>query len=307
MIVSVSLAHASCSPVELNVTEIEVLSLQQKYFQGEKIFEDELLDYGKAFLNQLCGRDYEGRKVGTLGWERAYSFLLSEIEEMGYNVSLQPFQTESGTYITNLIVTITGKSDSTIIVGAHFDGAEQSSKYYHYPAANDNGSGVTTLMLLLKDMSISPIKTDRTLKIALWGCEEVFEGRAFRGSNFFAQSLSEKDKSLVLTYINVDTVGHQLDENVVSLEHSGERRVEAEALRTKERKRFNYEVSKRVTGLYSDFASFYAIHVPYLNYHDHCLDACNHKLHTPNDIPEAVSIERLRTISRDIKDNFITY
>ena len=102
-------------------------------------------------------------------------------------------------------------------------------------------------------------------------------------------------------YVNIDTIGHQLEENVVNLDHSGEPRVEKAANKIAEEGHFHYAVSKRVTNLVSDYSSFFAIGVPYLNFHDHCQDACEHKLHTVNDIPEAVSIDRLLKVVQDVK------
>lgn len=297
----------ACQPIAIYINDENNLSLQERYFHSNNSYDKELICYGRACLDILCSKPFKGRKAGTNGWDKAFAFLLSEIKEMGYVPDIQPFVTEQGTEIKNIIVTIPGVIDSTIIVGAHFDGAVQSTESNHYPAANDNGSGTVTQLILLKDLAVNPLTTDRTVKVIFWGSEEVFEGQAFRGSLFYTQSLSENAKSFLLTYINVDTIGHQREENVVSLNHSGEKRVEAAAMRTAAKGCFNYAVSKRVTNLVSDYAPFFGIKIPYLNYHDHCGDDCANKLHTANDIPEAVSIERLYKVSQDIRGNIETY
>lgn len=296
----------TCKTVDIHHVA-DTRTLQQRCFTGQVSFDRESINYGRLCLDSLCCRSFEGRKAGTAGWWKAYGFLKREIQEMGYAIEEQVFYTENDTEIRNIIITIPGLQDSTIVVGAHMDGAVQSSASAHYPAANDNGSGTVAQLLLLKDLSQEVIITDRTIKVIFWGCEEVFEEHAFRGSLYYTHMLSGEEKKVMLMYINIDTVGHQLDENVVSLNHSGEARVEAAALNTSHWGHFNYAVSKRVTNLVSDYYSFFAIGIPYLNFHDHCQSACSNRLHTMNDIPEAVSIGRLYKVSQDIKTILKTY
>ena len=298
---------SSCQGIEEPKTWYDSsLSLQQNCFRGDNSFMDELKYYGRLCLDSLCCRTFQGRRIGTKGWELSYNFLISELKEMGYSPQIQSFQTENGTLIRNIIVIFPGIIDSTIVVGAHFDGAQQSIGKTHYPAANDNGSGTVAQLMLLKDLTRNGFTTQRTVKICFWGCEEVFDGQAFRGSKYFTQLLTKEDLSTLQLYINIDTVGHQLVENMVLLNHSGEKRVEATAYRTQAFGRFDYAVSKRVTNLVSDYKSFFDIHIPYLNYHDYCID-CKNKLHTPDDTPDAVSIERLYRIILDVRDNIETY
>ena len=265
------------------------------------------LDYGKLCLDRLCSKSFEGRKVGTDGWELAYRFLMSEVTEMGYNPSIQQFQTEKGTEISSILVTIPGAVDSTIIVGAHFDGAQRTTFISHYPAANDNGSGTVTLLLLLKDMFENFFETDKTVVIAFWGNEEVFEGAPFRASKHFTQELSTEDKKRTLLYINVDTMGHKSDKNKMLLDHSSEKRVRNEAERIKSNGRFNYVLNERLKDMYSDFASFFYSGIPYLNYHDYCEPSCEHPVHTTIDTPEFISIEQLFNVSQDIQDIIKSY
>ena len=218
----VVLSMLACQTID--IPEVDARTLQQKCFTGEESFDRELVHYGRLCMDSLCSRSLEGRKAGTEGWWNAYDFLKHEIQEMGYAIEEQVFYTEKDTEIRNIVITIPGLQDSTIVVGAHIDGAVQSYASAHYPAANDNGSGTVAQLLLLKGISQEDIITDRTIKVIFWGCEEVFEEHAFRGSWYFTHVFSNDEKEMLLVYINIDTVGHQLDENVVSLNHSGEAR-----------------------------------------------------------------------------------
>ena len=88
---------------------------------------------------------------------------------MGYEPESQVFQTENETEIRSVVITIPGSIDSTIVIGAHFDGATQSTAVNHYPAANDNASGTIVQLLFLKDAFRNVISTDKTIKVIFWG------------------------------------------------------------------------------------------------------------------------------------------
>ena len=120
---------------------------------------DEVLEkYGEEWLNALCSNAFQGRRVGTDGNSQAFEYIKHEVSKMGFSSNSQVFEIEGGTIVRNLIVSIPGQSDSTIIIGAHFDGAVQSNSVEHYEAAEDNASGtVALLMSRLIKQSRSPI------------------------------------------------------------------------------------------------------------------------------------------------------
>ncbi len=304
LFVAILFCALSCQRLDLDIET----SPHACFLDANKSFSEKIIEYGRICLDVLCSRAFEGRKVGTLGCEKAFSFLLSEVSQMGYAPEVQQFQTENGVDIRSIIVTIPGTVDSTIIVGAHFDGAKQSMGSSHYSAANDNGSGTVTLLILLKDLYEDALDTEKTIRIILWGSEEVFEKVPFRASTHYCQTLSQEEKMRTILYINVDTMGHQFnDEHKMLLEFSSERRVRIEAEKTKSRERFNYVLRERLTGMYSDFASFYNVGIPYLNFHDYCVPSCPHPVHSLTDTPEFISIEQLYGVSQEIRDIIKTY
>ena len=266
-----------------------------------------LVDAGAVWIDKLCSREFEGRKSGTEGNRLAFEYICHELEEMGYVPECQIFNTEKGTTIRNIIVTIPGKIDSTVIVGAHFDGPIQSTGSDHYPAAEDNGAGAVELLMLLKSLSIDPLYFERTLVCCFWDSEEVNEDRAFRGSTYYANQLSDSLKSLIIFYTNFDGIGHDHDYDNngvydIYLEYLGSDFVKSLALSTSQNGRFDYIVSQRETFI-SDFASFYRIGIPFISYHDHSGYKCKHYGHTTSDIKEAISLSRLTKIVYNVRES----
>ncbi len=290
----------ACQPLvfESDVTSEESTGLVQL---------SSIIDYGHYYLDSLCNQRFEGRKAGTDGWKRAYSFLCTEVSRLGYSPDIQTIRTEKGTDIYSLIITLPGDVDSTIIIGAHYDGAIQSSSGSHHPAANDNASGTVTLLMLLKDLSVNHLETDKTISIILWGCEEYFEGRPFRASWEFTHTMSDLYKSQVLLYVNIDTMGHHNDENKMLLEHSIEKRVLSEVDSIKTNGRFDYVTRARLTDMYSDFYSFFEVGIPYINIHDYCVPVCEHPVHSIIDSQDFISVEQLYNVTQDIRGIITTY
>ncbi len=266
-----------------------------------------IIDYGHYCLDSLCDQRFEGRKAGTNGWKRAYSFLSTEVSRLGYSPMIQTILTDNGTDIYSLIVTVPGTVDSTIIIGAHYDGAIQSKEDSHYPAANDNASGTVTLLMLLKDLSVNRLETDKTICIILWGCEESFEGTPFRASWHFTHTMSDLYKKQVLLYVNLDTMGHENDEHKMLLEHSLEDRVLSEVDSIKTYGRFDYVTKVRLSNMYSDFYSFYEVGIPYINFHDYCLPVCEHRIHSIYDTQDYICIEQLYDVTQDLRGIITSY
>ncbi|MGH4123840.1 MAG: M20/M25/M40 family metallo-hydrolase [Clostridium sp.] len=97
----------------------------------------------------------------------------------------------------NIIATMKSKKQSNgknIVVGAHYDGVDT-------PAANDNASGIATVMEAAR--VISKQKLDCDIKFIAFGAEEI----GLVGSNYYVASLTSKDKSNIIAMLNIDMVG----------------------------------------------------------------------------------------------------
>ena len=244
------------------------------------------------WLDILCSRDFGGRRTGSIYDEKTFSFLCQTISRMGYEIETQRFLSKGGQdSLRNVFVRIPGEIDSLIIIGSHYDGARLSDVSFHYPAANDNASGVVTNLALMDSIKRSGFKPRASVICAFWDGEESFDGTCFQGSSFFVNSLNNKE--IIRFYLNLDSVGH---EHVLYLRNRGHGAVE-KALRTLlSNDRFSYvpvDMNKN-SGGGSDYVSFGKAGIPYLNFCDHNGDMCEYKSHSEYDVVEAVSLNRIK-------------
>lgn len=156
----------------------------------------------KYWLEYLCSSECEGRKSGTVGNERAREYIVSELKRMSFIPLIQEaVDKEKRTYY-NIIVNIGNVSGPTIVIGAHYDGAVESSQY---PAANDNASGVASLLLLAQMLADSNTDFRYNYQLVFFDGEETQAGgTSFNGSRFFVSVLKE----VPLFYLNIDMIGN---------------------------------------------------------------------------------------------------
>ncbi len=285
----------SCS-----IGNIELVQCEQDY---HIIMEEK----GTIWLDSLCSETFQGRRSGTKGNELAFDYLLREISDLGYEPVSQVFKTERGKTLRNIIVQIPGIVDSSIVIGAHFDGAVMSSNNVHYQAAEDNGTGTVTLLMFLYYLKLIPDVPERTITCCFWDGEESLDGKTFRGSTHYVQNLSDSLLRRVLHYENLDTIGHDHDgSNVIYMEYLGNERIAQAADEISRNGRFTYHI-RESTFFNSDYTPFYRAGIPFINYHDHYEYGCNHPNHTPMDTKDAVSINRLIRIVFNVFDCIQSY
>ena len=217
---------------------------------------------------------------------------------MGYFPEVDSFKYEDAT-LRNIIVPVGNVVDTVIVIGAHYDGQFESSSSRKYPAANDNASGVVTILLLLQEFKENGVNPHYPIFFCFWDGEEDSYGDTFKGSKYFV----EHNKNTVLYYINIDTIGHDHDQpNTMSFLYRGDgvSEIIKEMINSK-RFKFKYtEVPKGKGYGSSDHVPFDLKDIPYIDFYDspgtkH--KECGHDLHSVNDIPEAVSIEKMVTLS----------
>ncbi len=102
----------------------------------------------------------------------------------------------NGTYIKatvtsqNIIVTKPGKTNKTIIVGAHYDG----------DGTGDNGSGVSLILETIK--LLKNVETEYTIKYIFFSAEEL----GCYGSSYYANNMTQKEIDNTLYMINIDSL-----------------------------------------------------------------------------------------------------
>lgn len=245
-----------------------------------------------GWLEHLCSESLMGRKTGSVYDEMTFNYLCEAISAIGFSYDVQVFKSSGGNSILrNIIIKVEGAGDRSIVIGAHYDGALLSSKNVHYPAANDNASGVVTVLALLDTLKRSAIKPNLNMIIALWDGEEVFDGSWAQGSRYFVQNCG-KNKGSILYYLNLDSVGHN---HVLYIKHKGPGFINdvVNALISNGRLLYVPIDMNNNNGGSSDYVSFGQVGIPYISFGDHNDDMCSFNSHSINDVVEAISIDRI--------------
>ena len=148
----------------------------------------------KAFVD-LAPQRFDNRFQHDL----ARDFLQQALADGGLNVTRETFtgpgQVDDPSEGQNLVATIPGRSNVTILVGAHYDSAVSS-----YGAAYDDGTG--TLLTVELARAAATRDWNHTLVFALFDQEEA----GLVGSSAMAQSMRDQEAPLALM-INLDMVG----------------------------------------------------------------------------------------------------
>lgn len=193
-------------------------------------------DAARAHVYFLADDLLEGRQAGRRGSRLASLYIVSQMRQLGIsplsdNGYLQPFEAcakpllhrmpryyvEADSVakiksrehcrlsLSNVLGMIPGrKSDEYVVVGAHFDHEGMNPELDGdniYNGADDNASGVSAVLQIMKAFVESGAKPERTVIFAFWDGEEY----GLLGSRFFVENFSGTDK--VKSYLNFDMVG----------------------------------------------------------------------------------------------------
>ena len=174
----------------------------------------------KKHVEYLSSESLKGRKAGSEGETRAASYLYTCLEKAGVIMLTeregQDFTISSpdGNIASRNIVGIIEGSDPAlreefIVVGAHFDGLGVNEMKIDgkkvdqvFPGADDNASGVATLIELAKAVAQSKYNFKRSIIFVGFGAEEC----GMAGSWYFVNRAFEQIGS-VKAMINLDMLG----------------------------------------------------------------------------------------------------
>ncbi len=90
-----------------------------------------------------------------------------------------------------------GDPDDVVMAGAHLDSVPEG------PGINDNGSGVATLLGIAARLGRSREATQRRVRLAFWGAEEL----GLVGSRRYVRELGNDDRGRLRAYLNLDMLG----------------------------------------------------------------------------------------------------
>ena len=146
------------------------------------------------------------RVAGTPEEEDAATYIIEQLEGMGYDVEVQEFDYErrGQEYSSqNIIATKPGKIDQTVIIGAHYDSVSERScdDGNILTGAGDNASGIAVILEVAE--VLSNYRTHGTIKFVAFGAEEV----GLTGSVYYASQMNEAEVENTVAMINLDSVG----------------------------------------------------------------------------------------------------
>ena len=144
-----------------------------------------------ATVRTLASAEFEGRRAGTPGGEKARQWVAERFKAIG----LEPL--ESGTNVVGLCKG-SGKSRDTFVVSAHYDheGVRNGQIYF---GADDNASGVAVLLAIAERCKRTPFAHD--VVFASFDAEE----QGLKGARAFVANPPVPKPQIVLN-INLDMV-----------------------------------------------------------------------------------------------------
>ena len=197
-------------------------------------------DAARAHVYFLADDLLEGRRAGLRGSRIAKQYIISRMREAGLKPLLgsgyeQPFeavaaqklkrgvrffveadsiaqirqQVHQTMHLSNVLAVLPGRrNDEMVVVGAHLDHEGMYPDVEGdniYNGADDNASGVSAVLQIMKAFAASGAQPERTIVFAFWDGEE----QGLLGSRYFTQNFADMDK--VKGYLNFDMVGSGTD------------------------------------------------------------------------------------------------
>ena len=122
----------------------------------------------------------------------------------GYRVRNYDFQAKGKTF-SNLECEVPGQTPRVIVVGAHYDSAENC------PAANDNGSGVASLLALARYFKTLKEKPKCTIRLVAFANEEPphFWHESMGSLNYARMARGRNDQ--IAAMLSLETMGYYSD------------------------------------------------------------------------------------------------
>jgi len=165
------------------------------------------------YLNELV--EIGSRFTGSDNCEEAAEYILEEFQKMGLDAYIDDWKFVRRR-CRNVVATLNGSdpnSDAVFIICAHYDTITDPyilNQGNYSPGANDDGSGVASILAIAKTMS--KYSFNHTVKFIAFSGEEI----GLYGSLDYARKAYDKNENIVMV-INLDTIGR------TGVEKSGEK------------------------------------------------------------------------------------
>lgn len=201
----------------------------------------------------------------------------------------------------NVVAALPGASDEWIVIGAHYDHlghgnsnslGKSGEETQIHPGADDNGSGVSTVLELAASLSAEkakhPEKFQRGIIFAWWSGEEM----GLLGSAAFCEKPPVPMEKIV-AYINFDMVG-RLRDNKLSMQAVASSKVWRKLLEKRNVAAGFNLVMQDDPYLPTDVTSFYPKRVPVLNF----FTGAHEDYHRPTDTADKLDYEGMERIAK---------
>ncbi len=158
----------------------------------------------RAHVDELAGNIGEHNVFYPKALHAAEAYITQQWEQQGYAVQRQAY-TAHGIECANLEVTCQGRSNDTILIGAHYDSVSGS------PGANDNGSGVAALLELSR--LFKDVAPETNLRFVAFVNEEPpFFFWPNMGSMIYAKAAKQNDDPIRFM-ISLETIGYYREQH----------------------------------------------------------------------------------------------
>ncbi len=177
-------------------------------------------EYAQDIINFLTQKKFQGREAGKKASLPVVKFLKDEFIKIGCPVLKQTIsdtdlleakgEPKQGTCYPKKIYNVIGKieglnKDKIVIIGAHFDHLGKKKGLGIHPGADDNASGIVSLLSLAKMIKATGCTPKYTIYFCAWDGEE----KGLLGSRYFVHNYykykSQEDS--IVHYMNFDMVG----------------------------------------------------------------------------------------------------
>ena len=155
----------------------------------------------KAHVKRLCA--YGPRVEGSRAEHLAFDYIARRLTAEGYTVTVQDVALPGRRKTHNVIAEKPGRSSRVVVLGAHVDSKKPA------PGANDNGSGVGTLLELSRNLAGGEVEP--TVRFVFFGGEEMSdrnENHHHYGSRAYVRTLTLEERARICAMVSVDMVGH---------------------------------------------------------------------------------------------------
>ena len=176
--------------------------------------------------------------------------------------------------ISNIVVRKKGKSDETVVIGAHFDKTEDGC------GAIDNWTGVTIIAHILK--TLRQIETEKSYVFVAFDQEE----KGLAGSEAMAKAIPKQERSKYCSMLNFDSFGLAAP---MALANASSSKMLSLAKKLGDENKFKF-VDITVPGASSDSASFKSRDMPAITLSGLDGSFVNY-MHSKNDQLESINMK----------------